>query len=124
MMKDYVQFYKEIECVIDNITVITFEQAINNINRVIEVLNEKSELGIPKVDHKKQFEEIIFERIERMNAKKFGGGQSVDETSVSRPSANRSKLRSDKKDELLTQCSERLISEAKAIYEAYKENAI
>ncbi|WP_259086782.1 hypothetical protein [Salinibacter ruber] len=88
-LQRYINFYRGILPVKEQVVVGSFEEVVENYGRVIERVNERCGSDFEIFDHTANNEKIIFDRIERVNSQLHGGSEET----ISRPSSWKEKMK-------------------------------
>ncbi len=86
----WIRFHRAILGYLDGITVASFEQVTTDLGKVIDTVNARFGIALPRFDHTPENVQAVFAAIEARYSRRFGEGK-VDESGVARPSADRAR---------------------------------
>ncbi len=116
VLVDYVRFYRKIQAYYSHFVLATFEGVTTDFGAVIEKVNEKFETNFKPFAHTDENVAKVIKIVEEMD-KADQRKENVTETTVARPSEIRTRLKEKRRKELANPHIERLLREAKAVYQ-------
>lgn len=84
----WIRFHTKLLPYLDGMVVATFEQVTSDLGPVIDTINARYGIALPRFDHTQENVDACFKAIEARYRKRFGDGD-VDESGVARPSSER-----------------------------------